>query len=660
MHIGPRPYTTTNLERRVFLERLAIYYRSLVLANAAVVINSLMLAFVLHTPENARTVFAWTTVTLLIAAYRFVTVIRYRRQTKEEREARSQSAYRDVLVGVTLSGTAWGMAGFLLFDLNDVLNLSFLSFVVAGMCAGSIVSLSAFFEAAATFLTLSLVPYILRLLYELNPDTTVMAAMVLLYLGLMLIFARRVNRTVVTGLEMTYLRSDAEATIERQALYDELTGLPNRRLLGDRLAQAVARSRRRARQAALLFLDLDFFKRINDSLGHAIGDELLVEVAGRIRTLLREEDTAARLGGDEFVVLLTELDGDVERAVSVIRRRGEEIRRAVEAPMYLSGNEVHITVSVGVSLLPGDTDNVDDLLTHADTAMYRAKEEGRNTLRFFVAEMQEALVRRLEMEKQLRTAIDTGAGLSLFLQPQYTREGRMCGAELLLRWRFEGAFIPPAEFIPVAEDSGLIYRLGDWVVDEACRLAALLREEIGDPDFSLAVNVSPRQFRQKAFTDKVLQAIERHALHPGVIELEVTENLLIDDVADTVAKMQRLRAEGVRFSIDDFGTGYSSLSYLKSLPLDRLKIDKSFVRDALQDPGDASIVRAIISVARTLEIDVIAEGVETAETRDFLIEAGCYRFQGYLYSLPVPVDAFFALDRGEPKKADEPPLLPGA
>lgn len=648
----------------MFLERLTIYYRSLVLSNAAVVTNSLLLAFVLLTSENRLTVVAWTTATLLIAAYRFATVFRYRRQregeSEGEREVRSKVAYRDMMVGVTFSGAAWGMAGFLLFDVDDVLNLSFLSFVVAGMCAGAIVSLSAFFEAAATFLSLSLVPFFLRLALELNPDTAVMAAMVLLYLVLMLVFARRVNRTVITGLEMTYLRSDAEATIERQALYDELTGLPNRRLLSDRLAQAVARSRRRGRQAALLFLDLDFFKRINDSLGHGVGDELLVEVAGRIRALLREEDTAARLGGDEFVVLLTELEGDVARAVTVIRRRGEDIRRAIEAPMHLSGNEVHITVSVGVSLLPGDTDNVDDLLKHADTAMYRAKEEGRNTLRFFVAEMQEALVSRLEMEKQLRTAIDTGAGLSLYLQPQYTREGRMCGAELLLRWRLDGAFVSPREFIPVAEDSGLIYRLGDWVVDEACRLAAQLREEFRDPEFSLAVNVSPRQFRQKAFTEKVLEAIEGHALRPGMIELEVTESLLIDDVADTVAKMQRLREEGVRFSIDDFGTGYSSLSYLKSLPLDRLKIDKSFVCDALNDPGDASIVRAIISVARTLGIDVIAEGVETADTRDFLIEAGCYRFQGYLYSAPVPFDDFLALDRGVPRQADPRPFARGA
>ena len=354
------------------------------------------------------------------------------------------------------------------------------------------------------------------------------------------------------------------------------------------------------------------------------------------------------------MALLTDINGDLDQVVSLVRRRGEEIRRAVEAPMNLSGNEVHMTVSIGVSLLPGDTDNIDDLLKHADTAMYRAKDEGRNTLRFFVAEMQDALLRRLELERKLRMALDTGEGLALYLQPQYTEQGHICGAELLLRWSVAGTFISPAVFIPVAEESGLIYRLGDWVVDEACRVGERVCAEFPHPDFSLALNVSPRQFRQKDFPSKVLAAIDRHGLPSGFIELELTESLLIDDVDDTVAKMQQLRERGVRFSIDDFGTGYSSLSYLKSLPLDKLKIDQSFVRDVLSDPGDASIVRAIISVARTLQLEVIAEGVETRAMHDFLVGAGCLRFQGFLYSPPVPLERFLALER-ESSVPDQPP-----
>ena len=642
MHIGPSADTTDALRQRVFLERLKLFYQSLKLSNAAVVVNSLLLALILQTPQNRDVLIPWLSVTLLIAVYRFTTIWRFSRQSEAEHEARARGWYVELLVGVALSGATWGSAGFLLFDLSDVVTQTFLAFIVAGMCAGAVVSLSAFAEAASLFLALSLLPFFTRLAMELNPDTAIMAFIVLLYLALMIVFARRVNRTVVTGLEMTHLRSQAEATIERQAMYDALTGLPNRRLLRDRLDQAVSRSRRSGKQAAVLFLDLDYFKRINDSLGHGMGDELLIEVARRLRSHLRNEDTAARLGGDEFVAVLADISGSIHDAIALVRRRGEELRQAIEAPVTLQGNEVHVTVSIGVSLLPADTDDVDDLLRHADTAMYRAKDEGRNTLRFFVAEMQQALMKRIDMERDLRAALDSGDGLSLYLQPQHTRDGAICGAEALLRWQFRGEFISPAVFIPVAEDSGLIYRLGDWVIDEACRLAARLPVAVRNGDFHFAVNVSPRQFRQKRFPDTVLAALRRHGLPRGLIELELTEGLLIDDVEDTVGKMQRLRERGVRFSIDDFGTGYSSLRYLKSLPLDKLKIDQSFIADALANPGNASIVRAIISVAKTLQLEVIAEGVETNEIRDFLSESGCYRFQGFLYSKPVPSDDFIA------------------
>ncbi|MEQ8515577.1 MAG: diguanylate cyclase, partial [Chromatocurvus sp.] len=485
--------------------------------------------------------------------------LRYRGQSEQQREARPRHWYRQMLIGVVLSGFTWGLAGYLLYDTQSMLNQSLLAFIVAGMCAGSIVSLSAFAEASTAFLALSLLPFMLRLLIEGSDETRIMALMVLLYLLMMTAFARRVNATVISGLEMTFLRSQAEETIERQALYDALTGLPNRRLLQDRLEQALARARRHNRHAALMFLDLDFFKRVNDSLGHSAGDRLLVQVAERMRALLRNEDTAARLGGDEFVALLTDIEGDRGQVVSIVQRRGEELRRAIEAPVDIDGNELHVTVSIGVSLLPSDTDNVDDLLKHADTAMYRAKDDGRNTLRFFVADMQEALERRMDVERQLRTALDGDRELQLYLQPQYTRERVMCGAELLLRWQHNGEFIPPDSFIPVAEDSGLIYRLGDWVIDKACDIAAQLQPDIGGRQFSLAFNVSPRQFRQKGFSDKVLEAIKLHDLPRGLLEMELTESLLIDDIDDTVSKMQVLRESGLRFSIDDFGTGYSSL-----------------------------------------------------------------------------------------------------
>jgi len=395
---------------------------------------------------------------------------------------------------------------------------------------------------------------------------------------------------------------------------------------------------------------------VNDARGHSVGGELLVEVARRMRSLLREGDTAARLGGDEFVALVVDLDAGDESVISATRRRAEELRAAIEKPANIRGNEIHVSVSIGISILDANTGSVDDLLKHADTAMYRAKDDGRNVVRFFESEMQDALAKRMDLENALRSALDKGGDLSLFMQPQYDETLDICGIELLLRWYHNDKFVSPAEFIPIAEDCGLIYGLGDWVIEEACRIAAELAEQgclpAADNGFSVAFNVSPRQFRSKSFTDTVLSAIERHQLPSGLIELEVTESLLIEDIEDTIAKMDVLRAQGVRFSIDDFGTGYSSLTYLKALPLDILKVDQSFVRDVLSDPGDASIVRAIISMAKTLDLEVIAEGVETSEIHEFLLDAGCRRFQGYFYNRPMPLVDFLQILSGNASEVD--------
>ena len=649
--------SANELTLRVFVERLHLFYQSLALSNMAVVVNTLVLSYLLYTPANRDIVIGWCVATLIIAIARSYYVWKYQHSSDEDIENHRRAWYWRMLIGALLSGFAWGSAGYLLYDAESLLSQTLLAFMIAGMCAGSMVSLSAFAEASAGFLFFSLVPFIIRLWTEGTQESHIMALIAVIYLLFMVVFARKVNQTVLDGLEMKFLRSRAEEKIERQALFDELTGLPNRRLLQDRLSQALARAKRHNRQAALLFLDLDFFKRVNDSLGHSVGDQLLIEVGNRMRGLLRDADTAARLGGDEFVALISDIDGEGDSVIAMVRRRGEELRRAIERPMDIRGNEIHITVSIGVSLLNGETANVDDLLRHADTAMYRAKDDGRNTLRFFVADMQEALAKRMEIERQLRTALDNRRELKLFLQPQFNDEMRIIGAECLLRWQRHGNFIPPATFIPVAEDCGLIYRLGDWVIDEACAVGAKIAPFVDNDDFSLAFNVSPRQFRQKGFSEKVLEAIEREQLPKNLIELELTEGLLIDDVDDTVAKMQVLREAGCRFSIDDFGTGYSSLRYLKSLPLDTLKIDQSFVRDVLSDPGDASIVRAIVSMAQTLDLEVVAEGVETQAVHEFLVGAACDKFQGFHYAKPMPVSVFLALLDREKNQLDSGQLL---
>lgn len=631
--------------QEVFLQQLAISFDALRISNSAVVLISSITALVLWTPELQLWILAWLAMTVLVVGYRLWIARTFAKSTGSTIEQNISYWHRQLLCGAAMGGAVWGLGSALLYDMNDLLSLMVIPFVLAGMCAGAITTLTAFTGATVLFLAFALFPFAGRMALEGGVAANVLACVTLVYFAFMVNFTRRANRVLVGGLEMALLRSHAEETIKKQALFDDLTGLPNRRLLQDRLAQALARSQRQHTHAALFFLDLDNFKRVNDSLGHSVGDELLAEIARRVQELLRDEDTAARLGGDEFVALLTDLSADGEELLALVRRRGEQLRRAIEMPATIRGNEIHITVSIGISMLDENTTNLEDLLKHADTAMYRAKDDGRNTLRFFESSMQDALDRRLGLENDLRSALDTGEGLQLYLQPQYDQSMGVVGAEMLLRWRHQGRFVPPDQFIAVAEDCGLIYRLGDWVVDEACAIGARISSLTNERAFSLALNVSPQQFRDKAFTGKVLSGIEKWRLPAGLIELELTEGLLIEDVEDTVRKMQELRAHGVRFSIDDFGTGYSSLSYLKSLPLDTLKIDQSFVRDVLSDPGDASIVNAIIYMAKTLDLEVIAEGVEAQAIHEFLTAAGCRKFQGFLYARPMPLEEFEAMFR---------------
>ena len=635
--------TAEGLRNVVFRERLDLYYRWLKQSLLAVVINSSILCWLLWDPKRAPYLLFWYGATLLVTAYRFKIALVYRRLHEEARTDRIW--YRHAIVGALLSGLTWGAAGYLLFSSSNVFNQALLAFVLAGMCAGAVVSLASFLEACVPFLVLSLLPFIVRLFSDGSQGALQLGVMAVLYLVLMSTFARRVNQIIVNSFEMAHLRDCAEKTVERQAFFDDLTGLPNRRLFQDSLRHANASCERRGSHAALLFLDLDNFKRINDSLGHQAGDRLLVTVAGRLRNQLRREDTVARLGGDEFVVLLVGLDGSVEDVIKSVHIKAERIREAVSAPCHLNDAELHVTVSIGISLLPpNSTLDEEDLLKHADTAMYTAKDAGKNTVRFFAKEMQVALEARLRLEQRLRRALDANE-LKLFLQPQVDIGGRIIGGEALLRWQSEGQWIPPSEFISVAEESGLIYQLGDFVINEACRQLAALRASGADDAFVIAINVSPRQFSRPGFSDTVISSLARHDVPGRNLELEVTEGLLIDNMAITADRMHAMREHGVQFSIDDFGTGYSSLKYLKSLPVSSLKIDQSFVRDVLTSANDAHIVHAIISMAAALELDVIAEGVETEDVRRFLMDAGCERFQGYLFSPALPIEDFARLIR---------------
>jgi diguanylate cyclase (GGDEF)-like protein/PAS domain S-box-containing protein len=429
----------------------------------------------------------------------------------------------------------------------------------------------------------------------------------------------------------------AEAEIHRLAYYDALTTLPNRRLLQDRLSQALASTARSGLYGAIFFIDLDNFKGLNDTRGHDIGDLLLLEVAQRLRAVVREGDTVARLGGDEFVVLVESMSEDATEAAAVAKQVGDKLREAIDRPFLLNDYEYICKLSIGVSLFHAQ-DTVEELLKHADLALYQAKNAGRNTLRFFDPAMQAALERRNEMEDELRQALKLHQ-LVLYYQPQVDALGKVVSVEALLRWRHPTrGLVPPDEFIGVAEDTGLILPIGLWVLETAC---TQLQKWESDPrlrSLHIAVNVSSRQFRQVDFVEQVDTVLRRCGVDPACLKLELTESLVLEDVEDAIAKMNAIKKLGVSFSMDDFGTGYSSLSYLAELPLSQLKIDRSFVCNLPGKNNDELIARTIISMGKGLSMHVIAEGVETEAQWQFLESHGCNAYQGYLFSKPVPVE----------------------
>lgn len=432
-------------------------------------------------------------------------------------------------------------------------------------------------------------------------------------------------------------RKEAEERIRNLAFYDPLTSLPNRRLLLDRLHQALAAGQRAGNYGAILYLDLDHFKVLNDTRGHDAGDELLILMAKRLRAAVREQDTVARLGGDEFVVMLEDLDPVPTSAAGYAGTVAEKLREALQLPFHLRGGDHTLTPSIGVSMFRGHETDVQTLLKQADMALYEAKEQGRNTVRFFSHAMQEAVSAQAAILDGLRRALECSE-FELFLQPQFGADGRRTGAEALLRWRPPGnGLIGPDEFIPHAEDSGLIVPIGKWVLERACEVLATWRES--RPTECISVNVSARQFRQPDFVDVVAAALSRHGVEGRRLCLELTETAVLGNVGFAVGVMESLSAMGVMISLDDFGTGYSSLSNLKRLPIGEVKIDRSFVQEITRNDQDASIVRAIISMCRDLGMRVVAEGVETEEQRQFLLECRCDLLQGFLLGHPAPIEA---------------------
>jgi diguanylate cyclase (GGDEF)-like protein/PAS domain S-box-containing protein len=437
-------------------------------------------------------------------------------------------------------------------------------------------------------------------------------------------------------------RRRSEDEIRNLAYFDPLTRLPNRRLMLDRLGHAMTAGNRSREFGALMILDLDHFKGINDTQGHDIGDRLLLEVAQRLMACVRQGDTVSRLGGDEYVILLEGL-GEMEQAAATSAEKvAEKIRLAINLPYVLGGSEAEYfnTTSIGLTLFCGQGDVAETLLKQADLALYQAKGAGRNAVRFFNPAMQLAIETRTALAGALRRGLDKGE-FRLHYQPQVDRHGRLIGAEALIRWLSpDQGLISPAQFIPLAEESGLIVPMGQWVLDTACAQLKAWSRDIHTRDLGLSVNVSARQFHQPDFVNHVRQSLLASGADPARLKLELTESVVLDNVDTVVSRMRQMTALGVGFALDDFGIGYSSLSYLKQLPLDQVKIDQSFVRGIPGDANDAAIVRAILAMSQSLGFEVIAEGVETGEQRDFLTQHGCDGYQGYLFSRPLPIAEF--------------------
>jgi len=439
-------------------------------------------------------------------------------------------------------------------------------------------------------------------------------------------------------------KKKSELAIQYHASYDPLTGLPNRRLLHDRLSNEIARAMRRGHYGALLFIDLDNFKTINDSLGHSVGDELLKVVAKRITKCIRKEDTAARMGGDEFIIIITELDVTIGLAAYKVRGIAENIKLSLSAACQIDGHDLYITPSIGVTIFPKEDKEVDDILKQADSAMYRAKTSGRNTIRFFLPHMQKAADKRLQLNVELKKGLEKKQ-FSLYYQPQVNLSGALVGAEALIRWHHpERGIVPPDTFIKTAEETGLMPDIGQWVLREACLHIKQWTEtgQLKDSQ-TISINISGKEIAAPGYVDMVIRILEETETDPEHLGIELTESSLISISKDIVEKIETLRQMGITFSVDDFGTGYSSLSYLKSLPLNTLKIDRIFINDIKDSSQDVVLVDTIILMAHNLGLKVVAEGVETEQQLLYLSNKGCVIYQGFYFSKPVPVPIFIKM-----------------
>jgi diguanylate cyclase (GGDEF)-like protein len=628
---------------------------------AGIIVAVLLTALSWITPLSHLILLAWLTYMLAIEAGRGLLNLRFRNHSIEAMHAPVWE--RRFLTGNLLAACGWGLAAILLFPAGDVAHQMFLATVIMSACALAMPALAPSIRGYSFFLFLAALPLITRLALTFDAVQLAAAVLACVMMALLMRMSIGMHKRLVEQLNTRFAFADiadelrtemadrkrAEEQLVQLANFDSLTGLPNRTLFEQKLASAITRARRGDAQLAVLFVDLDRFKHINDSLGHQTGDQVLKRVAQRLKRCIGERDTVARLSGDEFIVLVEHVDKRED-----ITHLAERILRTLAKPMLLNETELRVTGSVGITLLAADSPDAKSLLANADTALYRAKHRGRNSYQFFTPDMHEAALRRLKREVELRKALTRGE-LVLHYQPLFNMlDGEIVGLEALLRWHSqEFGLVAPAEFIPLAEETGLIIPIGEWVLREACKQAVHWRGIYG-AEFHMAVNLSARQFTVPDLASIVGRILGESGLPPQALILEITESVTLANEESNLKELHKLRSMGISLALDDFGTGNSSLAYLKRFPIDVLKLDQTFVRDVALNREDAAVARATIKLANSLGHRVVAEGVENEAQLKWLQMESCPLIQGFLLSEPLDAHACEELITGRARSINPP------
>ena len=623
-------------------EQIRIIFSSIPASLLAILINSSILSVVLWNRIDHFHIIAWFLGTNGLSLYRWFIYRQFKQL--DNSQPGEKNWYQWAVITTALSGATWGAAGIWLFSDQSVVHQVFLVFVIGGMCAGGITSLAAILTAGRTFVVMAGVPIIVQLMLINTEIANAMTIMSVLFMGMMLAAAGRLNKTILENITKSLSNRQQRKLIEQevrhQAHHDELTDLPNRRLLQETLIDEMAKACRNDSVGAVLFINIDRFKEINYSLGYIVCDELIVQIAKRLRSRLGTNDTAARPGGNEFVVILAEIGESLKLTSAPVTSIADEFQKLLEAPYVVHGHDFHITASVGITLFPLNQMTAEDLIQYAEVAMYQGRKDGHSNVQLFSQDMQDSINQRREMEKELQSALENSE-FELYFQPQFDDAENIIGVEVILRWNHpKRGLLQPSEFIDIAEQTGLIVSISNWALRSACEFQAIL-----DPVFNsiISVKLSPRQFRGADFIDKLELILEETQANPEKLKLEITEAMVADNSERALETLNRLKKHRINISMDDFGSGYSSFALLHRLPIDELKINQSFIRNIDTSADNKMIVNSIVLMAQHLKLDVIAKRVETSEEFEVLKNSQCQYFQGHLFQKPIPFAEFLEL-----------------